>query len=194
MFPFFVLLNECNSKTVNVKLFLSSLSDHQSNQLILFLTFPFLYIITLIGNLLILFIIITDTYLHSPVYFFLGNLVLLDLCCSSITTPRMLSDLNTRNHMVSLSACITQIYFFISFATSEITLLAVMSYSRHVAVCYPLHYMQRMTWKACVQLAMGVWLLGFLYSLLLTLFTMSLTFCDSNTVHSFFCDLTDFLH
>ncbi|OCT85726.1 hypothetical protein XELAEV_18023897mg [Xenopus laevis] len=154
------------------------------------MVFFLLYVTTLIGNLLILFIITMDSCLHSPMYFFLGNLALLDICSSSITTPRMLSDLNTSNSMISLSACITQIYFFISFATSEVVLLAVMSYDRYVAVCYPLHYMQRMTWKACVQLALGVWLMGLLYSLLHTLFTLRLTFCDSKTIHSFFCDLS----
>ncbi|XP_040211480.1 olfactory receptor 8D4-like [Rana temporaria] len=122
-------------------------------------------------------------------YFFLGNLAGLDLCCSSVTGPRMLFDLHTKTRNITIMACITQVFCFISFAYSEIFLLAVMSYDRYIAICQPLHYTQIMSWKVCVQLASTVWCLGFTYSLVHTLCALRLSFCGSHIIKSFFCDL-----
>ncbi|XP_053325632.1 olfactory receptor 1019-like [Spea bombifrons] len=177
------------NQTVVTDLILSGLSDLPVMELILFLLFLCVYLMTLVVNLLIFLLILLDSHLHSPMYFFLGNLAGLDMCSSSITTPRMLFDLSTKSRVISIRACVTQVYFFIFGVASEIQLLAIMSYDRYVAICHPLHYMQIMHWKTCVLLTGAVWAAASIYSLIHTLFTLRLTFCASNTVHSFFCEL-----
>ncbi|KAG9467756.1 olfactory receptor 5B12-like [Eleutherodactylus coqui] len=181
------------NQTLLSALYLMGISDLPSLQLLLFLLIFHVYFFTLIINLLIIFLVILDPRLHSPMYFFLGNLACLDMGCSSLTTPRLLFDLSTNSKMISLSACMSQVFFFIFFATCEILLLAVMSYDRYIAICRPLHYIQIMEWKTCVHLATGVWTLAMAYSLIHTVFTQRLTFCNSNIVQSFFCDVSKLL-
>ncbi|XP_040263992.1 olfactory receptor 5V1-like [Bufo bufo] len=122
-------------------------------------------------------------------YFFLGNLAFIDVSYSSVTAPRLLVDLLTKNHSISLLACTTQLFFFIYLAGAELFLLSAMSYDRYIAICYPLHYSQIMSWMVCTKMAFGVWVLGLLNSLVQTLFSLRLTFCGPNTIHNFFCDL-----
>ncbi|KAM5148003.1 olfactory receptor 5B12-like [Mantella aurantiaca] len=177
------------NRTILYELLLSRISDLPGLQFPLFLLFLHIYCMTLVGNLMIILIVAIDSHLHTPMYFFLGNLAFLDLCSSSLTTPRMLFDLITSNWKISVPACLTQVYFFMFLATAEIVLLAVMSYDRYIAICRPLHYLQIMHWRTCVQLAVGVWTLGSVYSLVHILLTLRLTFCASNVVQSFFCDL-----
>ncbi|XP_018428853.1 PREDICTED: olfactory receptor 5B12-like [Nanorana parkeri] len=181
------------NQTILNELFLSGLSDIPALQLPLFLFFLLIYLLTLIWNLLIISIIVSDSHLHTPMYFFLGNLASLDLCFSSVTVPRMLFDLLTQRRKITITACITQVFFFIFLAPSEAVLLAVMSYDRYTAICQPLHYTQIMNWKVCVQLASIVWCFGSSYSLVHTLCALNLTFCESNIVESFFCDLPQLL-
>ncbi|KAG8433558.1 hypothetical protein GDO86_017747 [Hymenochirus boettgeri] len=176
-----------------VMLVLSGLSDHPSLQFPLFLVFLLVYLMTLTGNLLIVLLICTDSHLHTPMYFFLGTLACLDIGYSSVTTPGMLFGLLKQERVISLQACITQIYFFIGFASSEIVLLAVMSYDRYVAICHPLRYLQIMTWKTCFLLASGLLSIGMMNSLVHALFSLKLTFCSSNTLQSLFCDLPQLL-
>ncbi|KAG8433605.1 hypothetical protein GDO86_017793 [Hymenochirus boettgeri] len=144
-----------NQTTVFI-LVLSGLSDLPSLQLPLFLVFLLVYLMTLTGNLLIVLLICTDSHLQTPMYFFLGTLACLDMGYSSVTTPRMLFDFHTQKRLISIQACITQIYFFVFFLISELVLLAVMSYDRYVAICRPLHYTQIMHWKTCVLLLLLV--------------------------------------
>ncbi|XP_075688646.1 olfactory receptor 1G1-like [Rhinoderma darwinii] len=181
------------NQTLLSELYLLGMSDLRTIQLLLFLLFFHVYFLTLLANLLIVLLVVVDSRLHSPMYFFLGNLACLDVGCSSLTTPRLLFDLSTNNKMISVAACMSQVFFFILLATCEILLLAVMSYDRYIAVCRPLHYIQVMGWKTCVHLAVGVWALGAVYSLIHTIFTLRLTFCDSNIVQSFFCDVSKLL-
>ncbi|KAM5148005.1 olfactory receptor 5B12-like [Mantella aurantiaca] len=177
------------NQTILYELLLSGISDFPGLQLPLFLLFFHLYCMTLVGNLLIILLVVIDSHLHTPMYFFLGNLAFLDLCSSSLTTPRMLFDLITSNWKIPVPACLTQVFFFILLVTAEMILLAVMSCDRYIAICRPLHYLQIMHWRTCVQLAVGVWTLGILYSLVHILLALRLTFCDSNVVQGFFCDL-----
>ncbi|XP_018428861.1 PREDICTED: olfactory receptor 146-like [Nanorana parkeri] len=181
------------NQTILNELFLSGLSDIPALQLPLFLFFLLIYLLTITWNLLIIVLIVSDSHLHTPMYFFLGNLASLDLCCSSVTAPRMLFDLLTQRRKITKTACITQIFFFLFFALSEAFLLAVMSYDRYTAICQPLHYIQIMSWKVCVQLASIVWCLGSSYSLVHTLCALKLTFCGSDIIESFFCDLPQLL-
>ncbi|XP_075423976.1 olfactory receptor 1G1-like [Ascaphus truei] len=144
---------------------------------------------TLAGNSIILGLIHNDSRLHTPMYFFLGNLACLDTGSSSVTVPRMLADLLTEKRTISVTACRAQVFFFIMFASSEIFLLAGMSYDRYVAICLPLHYSHVMSSGVCAQLASVAWALGFSYSLIHTLCTHRLTFCGPNIIQGFFCDL-----
>ncbi|XP_073491133.1 olfactory receptor 5B12-like [Aquarana catesbeiana] len=172
-----------------IEFVLSGLSDLPSLQLPLFLFFLLIYLLTIIWNLLIISLIVTNSHLRVPMYFFLGNLAGLDLCCSSVTGPRMLFDLHTKTRNITITACMTQVFCFITFAATETFLLAAMSYDRYTAICQPLHYIQIMSWKVCVQLASTVWFLGFTYSLVHTLCALRLSFCGSHIIESFFCDL-----
>ncbi|KAE8578427.1 hypothetical protein XENTR_v10023539, partial [Xenopus tropicalis] len=158
---------EMENQTIVYMLLLSGLSDLPSLQLPLFLLFLLIYLLTLIQNLLILLLIFTDSHLHTPMYFFLGTLACLDMGYSSVTTPRMLFDFVMIRRVISVQACVTQIYFFFFFATGEVCILAVMSYDRYIAICRPLHYMQIMSWNVCVQFVSSVLVLGAVHSLLL---------------------------
>ncbi|KAM5152770.1 olfactory receptor 8G17-like [Mantella aurantiaca] len=177
------------NQTVLKELYLSGLSDLPALQLPLFLFFLLIYLLTLIWNLLIISLIVTNSHLHTPMYFFLGNLAGLDLCYSSLTTPRMLFDLHTQRRNITIMSCMTQVFFFVVFAASEVFLLSVMSYDRYTAICQPLHYIQIMSWKVCLQLISIVWSLSFILSLIHTLYAFKLTFCESDIIESFFCDL-----
>ncbi|KAG8433117.1 hypothetical protein GDO86_017416 [Hymenochirus boettgeri] len=174
-------------------LLLSGLSDLPSLQIPLLLVFLLVYLMTLFGNLLILFLVSTDSHLQTPMYFFLGTLACLDMSSSSVTVPRMLFDLYRESKIISLQACITQIYFFLFFAMSEVFLLAVMSFDRYIAICHPLHYIQIMHWKICVLMVSGVLISGMVCSLAHTISLLKLTFCGLNTLQSFFCDLPKLL-
>eukprot|EP00079_Xenopus_tropicalis_P013896 XP_002943455.2 PREDICTED: putative gustatory receptor clone PTE03 [Xenopus tropicalis] len=181
------------NQTIEYMLVLAGLSDLQCLQLPLFLVFLLIYLMTLIGNLLILLLIFTDSHLHTPMYFFLGTLACLDMGYSSVTVPRMLFDLLRERKIISVPACITQVYFFLFFVASEILMLAVMSYDRYIAICRPLHYMQIMTWNFCIQLVLILLVFAAAYSLLHTLVLTKLHFCRPDALQSFFCDLPQLL-
>ncbi|OCT64646.1 hypothetical protein XELAEV_18045745mg [Xenopus laevis] len=182
------------NQTIVKMLVLAGLSDISSLQLPLFLMFLLIYIMTLTGNLLILLLIFSDSHLKTPMYFFLGTLACLDMSYSSVTVPRMLfTYLLTHRKIISLQACITQVYFFLFLAVSEISVLAVMSYDRYIAICRPLHYMQIMSWKVCVQLVSSMLVVCGVNSLVHTVFLTKLTFCSSHNLQSFFCDLPQLL-
>ncbi|KAM4722801.1 olfactory receptor 5AR1-like [Rhinophrynus dorsalis] len=165
------------------------LTDYPQTQYVLFMFFLLIYIMTIFANVTILSLVFVDSQLHTPMYLFLGNLALLDMSFSSVTAPRMLSDFIKTKRTLSFHACLTQVFLIIYFGSSELFLLAAMSYDRYVAICHPLRYIQMMSWKTCIQLGAVVWILGFPYSLIHTLSLFRLTFCGSNTIHNFFCDL-----
>ncbi|KAG8433644.1 hypothetical protein GDO86_017831 [Hymenochirus boettgeri] len=181
------------NQTILYMLVLSGLSDLPSLQLPLFLVFLLVYLMTLTGNLLIFLLICTDSHLQTPMYFFLGTLACLDMGYSSVTIPRMLFDFHTQKRLISIQACITQIYFIMLFVSSEIFLLAVMSYDRYVAICRPLHYTQIMHWKTCILLVLGVLSFSVGYSLVPVLLLLRLSFCRLNPLQSFFCDFPQLL-
>ncbi|XP_073447396.1 olfactory receptor 1E16-like [Aquarana catesbeiana] len=170
-------------------LILVGLSDHPPTMNGLFVLFLLIYLMTLIINLLIFFLVLTDYHLHNPMYFFLGNLAFLDMSYSSVTAPRLLFDLVTKSRSIYIPACTAQIFFFLYFTSSELFLLSAMSYDRYIAICYPLHYTQIMSWRVCAGMASLVWVAGCSVSLIHTLFLLRLSFCGPTTVHNFFCDL-----
>ncbi|XP_078502655.1 olfactory receptor 1C1-like [Lissotriton helveticus] len=168
---------------------LMGLSTNKNTQMLLATLFIVIYISTLIGNLLIILVIRMNLHLRTPMYFFLSNLSLLDLCTSSVTVPRMLVGLLVGKKNISFYGCFSQLFFFISFTCAEIFLLSVMSYDRYVAICQPLHYFVTMNKSFCTQLAICSWSGGHLYSLFHTLLASRLSFCRSNIINHFFCDL-----
>ncbi|XP_065270905.1 olfactory receptor 11A1-like [Emys orbicularis] len=163
-------------------------------QILLFLLFLAIYIVTMVGNILIIALVVAEQNLHTPMYFFLGNLACLETCYTSTILPRMLASLLTGDRTVSVRGCITQFYFFGSLATTECSLLSMMSYDRYLAICKPLHYAALMNSKFCIKLVVGSWIGGFI-SIAILIFMMSqLTFCGPNEVDHFFCDLTPIIN
>ncbi|KAM4703111.1 olfactory receptor 5V1-like [Rhinophrynus dorsalis] len=147
------------------------------------------YAMILMGNLAIFCIIQIDCHLQTPMYFFLSFLSILDICYSTVTLPAMLFNSITGNRRISFNGCFTQLYFFISLGGSECLLLAAMAYDRYVAICNPLRYSVIMNKQLCSQLVAGSWFCGFLHSVLHTLLTSKLSFCETRHVNHFFCDL-----
>ncbi|XP_073447367.1 olfactory receptor 2A12-like [Aquarana catesbeiana] len=168
---------------------LVGLSDHPLTMNVLFVFFLLIYLMTLITNLLIFLLVLTDYHLHNPMYFFLANLAFLDMSYSSVTAPRMLFDLVTNKQLISIPACIAQVFFYLSFVCSELFLLSTMSYDRYIAICHPLHYKLIMSWRVCAHMASLVWAAGCSLSLVHTLFLLRLSFCGQTSIHNFFCNL-----
>ncbi|XP_004869900.1 olfactory receptor 5B3-like, partial [Heterocephalus glaber] len=134
-------------------------------------------------------LILLDPRLHTPMYYFLGNLSLVDFCSSSVVTPIVICGLLTGNKVISYNACAVQMFLFAALICSENYLLAAMAYDRYAAVCKPLHYATTMTTNMCVGLIIGCYVISFLNACIQTGDTFSLSFCNSNIVHHFFCDI-----
>ncbi|XP_075399415.1 olfactory receptor 5V1-like [Tenrec ecaudatus] len=168
---------------------LIGLSDLPEVRYPLFVIFAAIYQVTLVGNGAILLAILTEKKLHTPMYYFLANLSLLDIFCPSATVPKMLKNLLTQVQNISFVGCALQLFFLVALAGTEVFLLAVMAYDRYVAICFPLRYTLIMTKGRCVLLTAGTWAAGFLNSLLHTVFTFRLSFCKSNRVNQYYCDI-----
>ncbi|XP_067398647.1 olfactory receptor 6C75-like [Emydura macquarii macquarii] len=176
------------NQTAVVEFILLGFGDLPDLQILLFLMFLVIYIATVAGNSLVMVLIVADQHLHTPMYFFLGNLSCLEICYSSTILPRILASLLTGDRTVSVGGCITQLYFFASLAATECYLLAVMSYDRYLAICKPLRYSTLMNTRFCLQLAAGSWLNGSLAVSIIILFMSQFIFCGSNEIDHFYCD------
>ncbi|XP_021061925.1 olfactory receptor 5B3-like [Mus pahari] len=168
---------------------LVGLTNDPGLQLPLFITFLLIYTITVIGNLGLILLILLDSRLHTPMYIFLGNLSLVDFCYSSTVTPKVIAGFLMGDKIMSYNACASQMFFFANFADVENYLLVSMAYDRFVAVCKPLHYATTMTTHMCVSLIIGSYICGFFNASIYTVDALSLSFCESNLVHHFFCDV-----
>ncbi|KAF0873479.1 olfactory receptor 2D3-like [Crocuta crocuta] len=180
-------MGEENQTYVTEFVFLG-LSQDPHTQLLLFFLFLIIYLLTVLGNLLIIVLIHTDSRLHTPMYFFLRNLSFADLCFSTTTVPQVLVHFLVKRKTISFAGCSTQIFVLLLVGCTECALLAVMSYDRYVAVCKPLHYSTIMTHWLCVQLALGSWVSGALVSLVDTTFTLCLPYQGNNIINHFFCE------
>ncbi|NXJ85718.1 O1509 protein, partial [Trogon melanurus] len=168
---------------------LLGLSDTRELQ-VLFFTFFFLaYAMVLLGNLLIIVTVRTDPKLSSPMYFLLCNLSFIDICYTSVTSPRMLADLLSQRKAIAFDDCIAQLFFLHFVGASEMFLLTVMTYDRYTAVCKPLHYTAIMSRQVCWALVLACWAGGLLHSIVQTLLTIRLPFCGPNTIDNYFCDV-----
>ncbi|XP_028616685.1 olfactory receptor 1361-like, partial [Grammomys surdaster] len=172
---------------------LLGLSRQPQQQQLLFLLFLIMYLATVLGNLLIILAISTDSRLHTPMYFFLSNLSFVDVCFSSTTVPKVLANHILGTQAISFSGCLTQMYFLFELTDMDNFLLAVMAYDRFVAICHPLHYTTKMTSKLCVLTVAGSWVTASLNALLHTLLMAQLSFCGDNIIPHFFCDVTPLL-
>ncbi|XP_005003483.1 olfactory receptor 5H17-like [Cavia porcellus] len=155
----------------------------------LFLVFLAIYLITMVGNLGLITIIRKDPHLHTPMYFFLGNLAFVDAWLSSTVTPNMLVNLLQKYKIITFIECITQFFSVAASVTIECFLLAAMAYDRYVAICKPLLYPGIMTNRLCIQLLVLSLVSGFLHALIHESFLFRLSFCNSNIIHHFYCDV-----
>ncbi|XP_051476783.1 olfactory receptor 1509-like isoform X2 [Apus apus] len=168
---------------------LLGLSDNRERQILFFTIFLLAYAMVLLGNLLIIVTVRTDPKLSSPMYFLLCNLSFIDICYTSVTSPRMLVDLLSQRKTISFGDCVAQLFFLHFVGASEMFLLTVMAYDRYAAICKPLHYTVLMSRQVCWVLVAACWAGGFLHSLVQTLLTIQLPFCGPNTIDSYFCDV-----
>ncbi|XP_060118476.1 olfactory receptor 5AR1-like [Heteronotia binoei] len=152
-----------------------------------------MYVVTMTGNLGIIILIWMDSQLQSPMYFFLSHLSFLDFGYSSAIAPKMLENLLTERKTISYTLCATQMYFFVFFASTECILLAAMAYDRYEAICNPLMYMVSMSPPKCILMVAGSYLIGFLNAMTQTISTFTLSFCGSNIINHFFCDVPPLL-
>ncbi|XP_055968994.1 olfactory receptor 7A17-like [Sorex fumeus] len=164
-------------------------SEDPELQPLIFGLFLSMYLVTVLGNLLIILATISDARLHTPMYFFISHLSFIDICFTSTTVPKMLVNIRTESKTITYEGCLTQMYFFVLFGVLDIFLLALMAYDRFVAICHPLHYMVIMNPQLCALLVLVCWVISELNSLLQCLMVVHLTFCPEIHIPHFFCDL-----
>ncbi|XP_012784725.2 olfactory receptor 7A10-like [Ochotona princeps] len=182
------------NQTQPAEFFLLGFSEDPALQPLIFALFLSMYLVTVSGNLLIVLAILSDTNLHTPMYFFLSNLSLVDICFITTTVPKMLVNIQMQSQAISYASCITQMFFFIIFAGLDDFLLAVMAYDRFVAICDPLHYVVIMTPWLCVKLVLLCWVIGVLHALLNSLLVLILSFCTHVEIPHFFCEINQVVH
>ncbi|KAM5237913.1 olfactory receptor 7C1-like [Ctenodactylus gundi] len=184
---------EGDNRTRNPVFLLMGFSEKPEIQSLLFGLFLSLYLVTLLGNLLIILAILSDPRLHTPMYLFLSNLSFSDICFTSTTVPKMLLDIQTQSKAITHAGCITQMYFFTVFGLLDNLLLTVMAYDRFVAVCHPLHYVAVMSPTCCAQLLLLAWLISLLGALPESLTALQLSFCTVVKIPHYFCELPELL-
>ena len=168
-------------------------SQDSEHQPILFCLFLSIYLITVFGNLLIILAITSDSHLHTPMYFFLSNLSLADICFASTIIPKMLLNIQTECKAITYAGCITQMCFFMVFGGMDTFLLTIMAYDRFVAICHPLHYTLIMNPRLCGLLVLMSWFISITYSLTQSLLTLRLSFCTNWEISHFYCELAQAL-
>ncbi|XP_069453564.1 olfactory receptor 4K15-like [Ovis canadensis] len=181
-------MEEANQSVVSEFIF-HGLCDSGNLQKFLSLPFSALYLMTVLGNLFVVFLIITDSHLHSPMYFLLANLSFVDFCLSSVTTPKLTTDFLNDNKTISFEGCMSQILCVHFFGGGEMVLLVSMAYDRYVAICKPLHYSSIMNRQKCIWLVLTSWIIGFVHAISQLAMILDLPFCGPRIVDRFFCDI-----
>ncbi|XP_046499027.1 olfactory receptor 10V1 [Equus quagga] len=178
------------NKTANVRFFFRPFSADPTVQVVIFVAFLVMYLTSLSGNATIAVIVQINHSLHTPMYFFLANLAVLEIFYTSSLAPLALANLISMGKTpVSITGCGTQMFFFVFLGGADCVLLAVMAYDRFTAICYPLRYTLIMSWPLCVELMGGSLVLGFLLLMPLTILIFHLPFCNSNEIYHFYCDM-----
>ena len=167
----------------------------QSRELswVLFVFLFLVYMTTLLGNLLIMVTVTWESRLHTPMYFLLRNLSVLDICFSSITAPKVLADLLSERKTISFSGCVSQIFFFHLLGGADVFSLSVMAFDRYVAISRPLHYLTVMSRGRCIGLIVASWAGGFVHSIVQISLLLPLPFCGPNVLDTFYCDVPQVL-
>nr|XP_028560107.1 olfactory receptor 2AP1-like [Podarcis muralis] len=182
--------SEWQNGTGITEIILLGFRNVENLNILLFLLFLVIYIVTLSGNLLIVVLVMAEQHLHTPMYFFLSNLSFVEICYTSTILPRMLNSFLTGDKTISFVGCILQMHIFSTLGATECYLLAVMSYDRYLAICRPLHYVTLMDNRTCILLVSVSWLIGSLLITILTSLLTQLTFCSQYQIDHFFCDFT----
>ncbi|XP_069448904.1 olfactory receptor 7G1-like [Ovis canadensis] len=180
---------EQRNKTRASDFLLMEVTEDPELRSFLFSLFLFMYLITILGNLLIILAVSSDSHLHTPMYFFLSNLSINDICLSTTTIPKMLVNIQTQNQSITYTGCLTQICFVLVFASLESSLLAVMAYDRYVAICHPLRYTVIMSPRLCGLVILLPLFIIIMDALLHTLMVLQLTFCTDLEIPLFFCEV-----
>ncbi|XP_034646425.1 olfactory receptor 11L1-like [Trachemys scripta elegans] len=181
------------NETSITKFILLGFGNLNEVQILLFVLFLVIYILTVAGNLLMVALVVYDQQLHTPMYFFLGNLSFLETCYTSVISPRLLAGFLVEDKTISFRDCITQLFFFGALASIECFLLAVMAYDRYLAICIPLSYKVMMNFRFCLLLVSASWITGFSSSVLVVGMVPQLSFCGPNEINNFFCDMAELL-
>nr|XP_056720544.1 olfactory receptor 10A7-like [Euleptes europaea] len=181
--------SEKQNQTTVSEFILLGFGDLPKLQILLFILFLVIYLATMTGNLLIVLLVAVDQHLHTPMYFFLGNLSFLESSYSTTIMPKMLAGLLTSDGSISIKACLIQFFIFSFLGGAECYLLSAMSYDRYLAVSKPLHYATVMNGKLCLQLAAGSWVSGILVGTSITVRVSRLSFCGPNEIDHYFCDV-----
>ncbi|NP_666822.1 olfactory receptor family 8 subfamily G member 37 [Mus musculus] len=168
---------------------LAGLTNKPELQLPLFLLFLAIYVVTVVGNLGMIILILLSSHLHTPMYYFLSSLSFIDLCQSTVIIPKMLVNFVTVKNIISYPECMTQLYFFVTFAIAECHMLAVMAYDRYVAICNPLLYNAVMSFQVCSSMIFGVYSIALIGATTHTVCMLRVNFCKANVINHYFCDL-----
>nr|XP_056720148.1 olfactory receptor 4N2-like [Euleptes europaea] len=184
---------EHGNHTVVTEFVLQGLAKNWELQLFLSALLLLFYVIILPGNILIIVTIRNDPRLGSPMFFFLSSLAFMDICYSTVTPPKMMSNLFTRQKTISYQCCLAQIFFIHFLGGAEICLLIAMAFDRYVAICHPLHYATMVTRVVCWALVIGSWAGGFMHSMIQMILIIPLPFCGPNKLDNFFCDVTQII-
>ncbi|XP_008591259.1 PREDICTED: putative olfactory receptor GPCRLTM7 [Galeopterus variegatus] len=184
---------ETENYSVVSEIVLVGLTSSLEMQLVLFLVFSVFYVAGILGNLLIVLTVVSDSNLHSSMYFLLANLSFIDIWVSSISVPKMIYDLFKEKKVISFQGCIAQMFFIHVIGGTEMVLLVAMALDRYVAVCRPLHYLTIMNFRTCILLLVAAWTIGTIHSLIQIVFVVNLPFCGPHEVDSFYCDLPRFI-
>ncbi|XP_006036486.1 olfactory receptor 6M1-like [Alligator sinensis] len=163
-------------------------------EIILFIIFLLIYLVTVLGNSVIIVLICIDHRLHSPMYYFLSNLSFIEILMTSSLVPKMLANFLSEKKAISFTGCFSQLFFYFFMGTTEFILFAIMSYDRYVAICNPLRYSTIMTGKICIQLVIGSWAGGLFMILSSLILKAQLPYCGPNVINHYFCDSAPLLH
>ncbi|XP_059243820.1 olfactory receptor 5G25-like [Mustela nigripes] len=177
------------NQTLVTEFFFVGLTNHFQHQVVLFLIFLLVYLVTLLGNVGMITLVWMDPRLHTPMYFFLSHLSFVDICSSSVIGPKMLTDIFVEKKVISFLGCAAQFWFFCQFVVTECFLLASMAYDRYMAICKPLLYTLIMSQRVCVQLVVGPYTIGLMISMTHTTLAFHLPYCGPQIINHFFCDL-----
>ncbi|XP_010617982.2 olfactory receptor 7G2-like [Fukomys damarensis] len=182
------------NQTAASELILLGMTHDSELQPLIFCLFLSMYLITILGNLLIILTVRADSNLHTPMFFFLSNLSLNDICLSSTTIPKLLVSIQTQDQKITYTGCLSQVSFVLIFGGMENCLLAVMAYDRYVAICQPLRYQVILSSDFCVLLLVLSLLISTVHALLHTVMALRLSFCTNVEIPHFFCELAQLIN